>query len=88
MSSEFKIGARVRISRDYHWAQNAFGTLHLPPKAVIELTGGWNVGFREFVSMKGRFLFYWVRFDESQIDPEGDGPHEEAEIDCRYLELL
>ena len=34
------------------------------------------------------YLFYWVKFDEPQLDADGDGPYHEAEIDSDYLNLL
>jgi hypothetical protein len=29
--------------------------------------------------------FYSVKFDQSQIDNDGDGPYAEAEMDSKYL---
>jgi hypothetical protein len=33
-------------------------------------------------------LFYWVTFDSPQVDADGDGPFNCAEIDSRFLILL
>jgi hypothetical protein len=30
-------------------------------------------------------LAYWVDFDESQMDADGDGPYRKAQILARYL---
>jgi len=29
---------------------------------------------------------YWIRFDEPQLDADGDGPYSDSEVLERYLE--
>jgi hypothetical protein len=36
----------------------------------------------------GRRVFYFVAFDQPQVDEQGDGPYIGAEIESRYIELL
>jgi hypothetical protein len=36
----------------------------------------------------GPRTYYFVVFDEPQVDERGDGPYIGAEIDSRYVELL
>ena len=72
MIKEVQADERVRISADYHWARGALGTISHRP-------------LREVPSLRGMLTFAWVIFDEPQIDPDGDGPYFEAEIDLRFL---
>lgn len=76
-SNSFGPGQRVCVSLTYHWAQGARGT--------IASTPGWP----RTVEARGEpILFYWVRFDEAQYDPDGDGPYVSAEIDAQHLEPI
>lgn len=85
MNNTFSIGSRVSISENYHWAKNAIGTISKPPEVVQEMSDGWKGNVREVKSLKGVLLFYWVKFDEPQIDADGDGPYQEAEIDSNFI---
>ena len=79
------LGARVRISDKYHWAQGATGTVAAPPAHVRELAPDWIDHRRPLSSPKGHRVFYWIVFDEPHDDGSGDGPYSEAEIDADYL---
>jgi hypothetical protein len=88
MDEIFTVGSRVKISEDYHWAKNAIGEIMQPPNFIVEMSEGWKGNVREVKSLQGVLSFYWVKFDEPQIDADGDGPYYEAEIDANYLYLL
>jgi hypothetical protein len=36
----------------------------------------------------GEAIFYWVWFDEAQVDAEGDGPYQGGEIPEKELTLV
>ena len=81
-------GDRVQISAAYHWAKGALGTVGPPPGAVVQLVRkdeAWAGCRRVVTGVKGPIEFYWVAFDEPQIDAEGDGPYASAEIQAEYL---
>ena len=73
----FLINDRVRVSSDYHWARGAAATICRHP--------GGNGVTRTVDSLRGPLEFYWVRFDEGQMDSDGDGPYQEAEIEASAL---
>lgn len=82
-------GERVSVSKEYHWAKGATGTVAEPPSPVAALVTGdeaWSGCHRVVQAVKGRLDFYWVEFDEPQVDADGDGPYASAEIDAKYLE--
>lgn len=87
MDKEFVIGDRVRISEKYHWAQGVTATVAQPPTAVTTIVEGWQGPWRIVEALKGPLRFYWVEFDEPQIDVDGDGPYFGAEIDSTFLSL-
>ena len=82
----FNIGQRVRISKDYTWAQNALGTIAYPPYSIID----YDIkGYARFVTgVKGSILFYYVEFDTPHCDADGDGPYRGAEIAEDDLTLI
>ena len=88
MDDFFSAGSRVKISESCHWAKNATGKITQPPNYIVKMSDGWKGIVREVKSLKGVLLFYWVKFDESQIDADGDGPYHEAEIESEYLQLI
>jgi hypothetical protein len=68
----FQAGQRVLVSTAYQWAGGAAGTvMERAPRTVSAL--------------RGLVTFVWVRFDSPQLDPDGDGPYAEAEIDASFL---
>jgi hypothetical protein len=76
MKTKFKPGDRVLISPNFFWAKGATGTISNPPPEVITLSGPWdqNLTHQEHSSL-GEATVYWVWFDESQRDADGDGPY-------------
>ncbi|MFD3933506.1 hypothetical protein, partial [Streptomyces sp. NPDC058614] len=76
------VGTRVRVVQDPAWAGpwpvEFWGTVDdlRPPFPV------------DHASAREGELVYWVRFDEPQVDSEGDGPYRGAEIWDRAKELL
>jgi hypothetical protein len=85
MSKDFSPGDRIRISEDYHWAKGELGSIMQPPDYVVNFADGWVGIHREVSSLEGMLIFYWIKFDLPQMDSDGDGPYDEAEIDANYL---
>ncbi len=76
------LGDRVRISPQSPWARGVTGQ-------VIGGIAGDCLRFRRTVAASdGPRIFYFVAFDEPQIDDNGGGPFIGAEIEARYIELL
>ena len=79
MSHDYPPGSRVRVRRDPNygpgpWPDEPAGTVIGTPH-LVETT-------------RGPMAMYWVRFDEPQFDPDGDGPYDSSEVLARYLEPL
>ncbi|MBX3244255.1 MAG: hypothetical protein KF685_07340 [Acidobacteria bacterium] len=85
----FLLGEKVKISLNHHWAKGATGVIAVPPDAVNEMFEDWNDGFyREVKTTCGEKRFYWIKLYTSQLDADGDGPYEQAEIECNYIERV
>jgi hypothetical protein len=88
MGTKFRRGDRVVVSPNYHWAKNAVGTVGAPPSQVVALSGPWKNDLTRAVRTRlGEAIFYWVWFDEPQLDAEGDGPYQGGEIPESELTL-
>lgn len=85
--SPFSSGDRVRVSADFFWAKGATGTISEPPDAVTSLSGE-NGLTRQETSALGTHTVYWVWFDESQFDADGDGPYSGGQVWETALSLL
>jgi len=75
----------------YNWAKGAKGTVQVPPDSVQELVADqfpWQGCCRFVKGRRGFIRFYWVEFDEPQIDPDGDGPYSATEIEADMLEPI
>lgn len=84
----FSVGDRVQVSPEYHWAQGAMGVIASPIHEILQLTPDRQESRRSVLSRIGTITFYWVDFDEPQIDADGDGPYGGAEIDARFLKVV
>ncbi len=87
----FDVGDRVRISLRYHWAKGTKGTIQVAPEFAQELVADqcpWHGCYRFVKGRKGFIKFYWVEFDEPQIDADGDGPYSAGEIEADMLEPI
>lgn len=78
------LGTRVRVRRDPQfgpgpWPSEPTGTLVVGPDGKQ---------FSEVSTQQGIQRTYWVRFDEPQLDPDGDGPYESSQVLEKYIELL
>ena len=82
---KFRTGEIVQVLASHHWAKHAVGTIAEPPRAVRELTGDWRGCVRMVKTLQGNIPYYWVNFEEAQIDGDGDGPYAGGEIDSNYL---
>lgn len=73
-------GTRVKVVHDSEWAgpwrTEFFGTVDYSPEPPAPVT---------LSSARPGELVYWVRFDESQYDADGDGPYRKAQVWDRYL---
>lgn len=88
---KFHPGDRVRISTEHHWAQGTLGTIDEPPvfaQRLVEDESLWEGCHRFVQGVQGPIEFYWINFDEPQIDQDGDGPYTGGEIEARMIELL
>jgi len=89
MAAKFQAGDRIVVSPDYHWAKNVTGTIGAPPASVVALSGPWQNNLTRNVKARlGMKVFYWVWFDEPQVDTEGDGPYSGGEIAEDVLTLV
>lgn len=89
--SRFKPGDRVKISKNFNWAQGASGTIDDPPdfaRELVEAEASWQGHQRFIPGVQGFIEMYWVWFDEPQFDPDGDGPYRGSEIESDAIELL
>lgn len=84
-----EIGSRVRVSRGYHWARMAVGTVAPFPSEVEQIGDSVASGAGRLISARdGYLLTYWIKFDEPQRDENGEGPYSEAAIEAGNLERL
>ena len=75
----FAVGTRVRVRLDPEsgrgqWPAEPVGTV-VPGSRIVETATGPG-------------LLRWVEFDEPQLDAEGAGPYEAAEVLEDYLESI
>jgi hypothetical protein len=88
---KFRLHDRIRISQTHHWAQGATGTISEPPDFLLKLTEDDNPyeDYHRYVQgVKGPIEFFFVWFDEPQIDADGDGPYKGGEIEAEAIESL
>lgn len=86
-SELFSVGDRVKILESYHWAKGIYGTIKQPPTELSQRLEGWTDCSKEETSLRGLLTFFWVEFEESQIDADGDGPYFAGAIDSDFLIL-
>lgn len=84
-NKHFSAGDRVRVLKSYHWARDVLGTIREPQEELKPWLEGWIGCSKEEPSLKGLLTFYWVEFDEPQIDADGAGPYLAGAIDCKSL---
>ncbi len=88
---KFQPGDRIRISSNSSWAIGAKGTIAQPPDFAVrrvEDEAPWQ-GHHRFVKGRQEFIeFFWVWFDEPQIDADGDGPYKGGEFEMDAIDLL
>lgn len=82
MSRTPLLGDRVRVSPMYPWAKGVTATV------IGGLQGDSMKYCRKVYTNDGLRTFYFVAFDQPQVDEEGDGPYIGAEIESSYIELL
>ena len=88
---KFKLGDKVYIEGHWNFPNHCRGTISSPPEFALRSVSDpapWN-GIRRIVKgRKGPIEFYWIKFDEPQIDGDGDGPYPEGEIESAYINLI
>jgi hypothetical protein len=82
---QYELGERVVVRQDPDegpgpWPAQPTGTIAEHPLAD---DGGF---WRPTDTTTGPARFYWVVFDEPQMDAEGDGPYFESEVLDIYLD--
>jgi hypothetical protein len=83
----FKVGDRIKVSNNYHWAKNATGEISKLPFRFEDEE--WTEDYyRDMQTLKGKVRCYWIKFDTTHFDTDGDGPYSGAEIESAYLELI
>jgi hypothetical protein len=83
----FKVGDRIKVSNNYHWAKNATGEISEYPFEFEE--ENWIENFyRDVETLKGKIRFYWVKFDRSQFNADREGLFWGGEIESEYLEPI
>jgi hypothetical protein len=82
---EYLPGDRVRIRRDRDFPSGPWPAE--PSGTVVEhpLSEG-GLAWRPVLTTSGWGRFYWVKFDESQTDADGDGPYQSSEVLDIYIE--
>ena len=79
MHDDYPAGSRVRVRRDRDYG----------PGPWPDEPTGTVIGASETVeTTRGPMAMYWVRFDEPQYDPDGDGPYDRSQVLARYLEPM
>ena len=83
----FEVGERVQIRRD---PKHGPGPWPAEPTGVVmrHPLSGDGASWRPVETTTGARRFYWIAFDVPQMDTEGDGPYETAEVLDRYLERV
>ena len=76
------LGDRIRISSAFSWAKGVTATV------MGGVQGDRMKYSRVIYTSDSRLVFYFVAFDQPQVDDNGDGPYVGAEIEARYIELL
>jgi hypothetical protein len=75
------VGARVRVRQD-----PGFGPGPWPAEPLGTVTDGIEGHYTVVETRQGPERTYFIRFDEPQRDPDGDGPYETSQVLERYLE--
>jgi hypothetical protein len=82
MNRDPLLGDRVRVSPTCPWAKGVTAT-------VMGGLLGDIMKFRRIVASSERpLVFYFLAFDQPQMDASGDGPFIGAEIESRFVQLL
>ncbi len=76
------LGDRIRISTAFTWAKGVTATV------MGGLQGDCMKFSRVIYTSDSKQVFYFVAFDQPQVDELGDGPYVGAEIESRFIELL
>ncbi|MEW8508153.1 MAG: hypothetical protein AB2598_15760 [Candidatus Thiodiazotropha sp.] len=88
---KIKIGDRVFIEGHWNFPNTCTGTVSKPPKSANKhMPGqGLKAGAKRVVKgKKGRIVFYWIKFDNPQLDSDGDGPYSAGEIEAEFIKLI
>jgi hypothetical protein len=83
----FTVGSRVRVLPSSPWARDALGIIDNPHELAVRASRSqWDNGFH-LVDRGDRVVqYWWVVFDELQLDEDGGGPWPSGEVEDEYLE--
>ena len=88
---KYNLGDKVYIKGHWNFPKDLKGTISEPPEFAVQLVSDeapWD-GIRRIVQgRKGPIEFYWIKFDNLQIDGDGDAPYPEGEIEAEYIQLI
>jgi len=84
------IGKYQNVKGNWNLPNDCKGTISYPPENAVLLVEDQNPweGIHRFVQgRKARIEFFWVKFDEPQMDVS-DGPYLEGEVEAEYIHLI
>jgi len=88
---KFNLGDRISVKGHWNFPNDCKGFIFEPPEDVVELAldqEPWEGIHRIVKGENGSIEFFWVRFDDPQIDGDGDGPYPEGEVDAKFIALI
>jgi len=85
---DLKPGDRVKIKGHWNWPNDCIGVIAEPPEFACQLVADqepWQGFSRVVKGRKGPITFFWVTFEESQLDGDGDGPYTGGEVEADQI---
>ncbi len=76
---------------NWNFLNDCKGTISYPPEYAVRLVADQHPGegIHRFVQgRKARIEFFWVKFDEPQMNGDGGGPYLEGEVEAEYIYLI
>ncbi|WP_141398514.1 MULTISPECIES: hypothetical protein [Microbulbifer] len=84
----FNLGDHINMSGNWNFPNSATGVVAKYPQYVTDACGeeGSKDGFtRQVRGKNGPVTFVWIKFDEPQMDSDGDGPYREGEVELEFV---
>jgi|GEM_PF-1988035 len=73
LKKDFAIGTKIKVQENAGWLDQPVGIVSSAPEPIK--------------TRQGKDYLYWVRFDPSAQDSDGDGPYKSGQILSRYLDI-